>query len=219
MLPLAPAGTPYKMAKQEFAFNGDTFLAEEFLRLRDKHDIFHVLETGSYIGTTTLWFAMNFGSTTTCEMDPSYYAVTSARTNGIGRVFCYNSQSVHVLRSDVDMYPDDNTMMFLDAHALSGQGVGYGVLIEELMTIAEVGAKPQVIVMHDMQVPGHPELQFDRHGKEPFTYEWVKPHLDRIYGEGGYSHYWNSQATGAKVGVLFVERNKEVTEPITNPTL
>ncbi len=209
MQPLAPAGTRYLMAKQEYAFNGDTFLAEEFLRLRDKHFIIRLIETGSYIGTTTLWLAENFSEVATCETDKTCYEIVHARVmaneRARGNTAYVSWPSTELLRMSVNIYPD-NTMLFLDAHALSGTGVGYGVLIEELMTIAEVGAKPKIIVMHDMQVPGHPELQFDHHGTEPFTYEWVKPYLDRIYGEGGYTHYFNSEATGAKVGVLFVER-------------
>lgn len=209
MEPLAPEGTYYAMAKQEYAFNGDTFLAEEFLRLRDKHNIVRLIETGSYIGTTTLWFAQNFHEVNTCEIHRPYLDILHQRVmaseHAKHNVAYTDKPSVELLRDMVNDHPD-STMLFLDAHALSGTGVGYGVLIEELMVIAEVGAKPKVIVMHDMQVPGHPELQFDRHGTEPFTLSWVEPHLDKIYGVGGYTHYFNSEAAGAKVGVLFVER-------------
>ncbi len=218
MYPLAPEGTPYRMKAQEFAFNGDTFLAEEFLRLKKQYGLEHVIETGSYIGTTTLWFARHFDAFDTAEIDTKYHAITEKRLWDAGQMAqAWNETGCSVLRDVLSYSNHDRTILFLDAHALSGTGVGYGVLIEELMTIAAVGAKPKVIVMHDMQVPGHPEFQFDHHGTEPFTLEWVAPHLDAIYGAGGWSHYWNEKATGAMVGVLFVVRNEEIIEPIVNP--
>jgi hypothetical protein len=220
MLPLAPEGTPYKMRGQEYAFNGDIFLAEEFLRLRDKYGFSFVVETGTYIGTTTLWFVENFGGVTSLEVVPQFHAIASARLEGNEYATVRLMPGAEFLASmNENWIKAFNPLIFLDAHPVDGTGKGYDVVIQELEAIAVSGAKPSVLVLHDFQVPDHPEFQFDKFDGKPFTYEWVKSSLDRIYGEGGYSHYWNSQATGAKVGVLFVECNKEVTEPITNPTL
>ena len=50
-------------------FNGDTFIQEEFLRLKDKYSLTTAVETGTNHGDTTVWLARNFLKTVSCEID------------------------------------------------------------------------------------------------------------------------------------------------------
>ena len=201
MLPVTPDGVPYLMQNQHLAFTGDVHLAAEFLRLRDKYGVKLVVETGTYIGTTALWLAQHFEQVITTEVAEPFYNTARIRAEGLNNLMCIHGPGSNTLRRMKDDY-----LGWIDAHPMDATGNGYDVVIQELEAIAESGIKPCALVLHDFQVPGHPELQFDRFDGNPFTYEWIEPSLIRIYGEGGFTHYFNSEATGAKVGVLFVER-------------
>ena len=50
-------------------FNGDTFIEQEFLSLRDKYSLTTAVETGTNEGDTTVWLARNFQNTVSCEID------------------------------------------------------------------------------------------------------------------------------------------------------
>lgn len=201
MEPLAPEGTRYLMQCQEKAWAGDIHLAEEILRLRDKHGLDAVIETGTYIGTTTLWLAKHFKEVITAEVMAECHAIAKSRLAHLPHVHAYLGAGKDVL-ADIER----DYLIFLDAHPMDGTGKGYDVVIQELEAIAKSGTKPSVIAMHDFQVPDHPDFQFDRFDGKPFTLDWVGPSLDAIYGVGGWDSHYNSEATGVRVGVLFVER-------------
>jgi hypothetical protein len=69
----------------------------------------------------------------------------------------------------------DETLYFLDAHWQE-----YWPLLDEIKAIRrETG----VIVIHDMKVPGRPELGFDSYGGKALAYEYVREAL-RLWSPG-----------------------------------
>jgi len=135
-------------------FNGDTFIQEEFLRLRDKYSLTTAVETGTNHGDTTVWLARNFLKTVSCEID----------------------------------------------HNLVQP------LLDELETIAKYELLP-VIAIHDFKVPGG-GLGFDAYNGQEYTFEWIKPKIDKIYSfkNRGYKHYYNTpeKACGAMRGIIYI---------------
>ena len=99
---------------------------------------------------------------------------------------------------------DRADFLFLDAH--------WGdtcPLLGELGSIAkperDLPRKP-VIMIHDFQVPGRPDLGFDRFPNgTPFELSAIAGHLDDIYGPGGWDHHYNDKAEGAKRGIIYIE--------------
>jgi hypothetical protein len=230
------------MPLQEFPFNGDTFVQAEFLKLRDKYKIKTIVETGTCVGSTAKWFGENFNRVFTVELVAQYRNFALRRileseqlppavmgeqhqtiwflikdkltNNGTTKIKELNSflgDSVEMLRSYILPRCKNDTMLFLDAH-----WGDFCPLQEELMAIAEFKLKP-VIVIHDFLVPDHPELGYDFFKEQPFTYEWLKPCFDAIYGEGGYTHYYNSQATEIKRGLIYVVPNLKPIKTAKNP--
>jgi len=96
----------------------------------------------------------------------------------------------------------DDTFIFLDAHWGS-----HCPLKEELEQIRRAGIKP-VIAIHDFVVPNHTELGYDEINGQPFTYEWLKEDIDSVYGEDGYNVHYNSEAEGAKRGIIYIVPKK-----------
>lgn len=193
---------PILMMHQEGAFNCDNFIAEEFIKLRDKFDIESAIETGTCLAWTTKWLSENFKEVFTVEISEQYRNFALKRLEGKTNVTSALGNSPDFLKEILSLPIITNkTILFLDAH----WSTEYCPLKDELKAIAQSGLKP-VIAIHDFVVPQHPEFGFDEINGQPFTYEWLKPEFDAIYGEGNYEHHYNTglQEQSAKRGIIFV---------------
>lgn len=180
------------------AFNGDKFLAQEFLALKDKHGIVAVIETGTYMGQTTAWLGENFEMVMTSEINEGYYRKAQKALKPYTNVQQYLGDSVKAIEELLTPLQVP-TLTFLDAHWYKNP------LLGELKAIAASGRKP-VIVIHDFQVPGHPEFGFDSYPDQGITYnwEWIESHVKEIFGEA-FTYRYNTQAEGAMRGVVIIE--------------
>jgi hypothetical protein len=95
--------------------------------------------------------------------------------------------------------PKENAIFFLDAH-----WGDFCPLLSELEVIAKYNFP--IIAIHDFKVPNEPTLGYDSINGQAFEYEWIKPSLDAIYGEGGYDYYYNSneKSTEIKRGIIYI---------------
>ncbi len=187
------------LAQNALGFEGDTFLKEEIERLVKKHEIAGIIETGTYMGATTLQFESMGLPVVTIEANEEYYhkAVTKFEGKNI----------LHRLGNSVDILPllmpftktEFTYLFFLDAHW--GED---NPLLQELAIIAESKIKP-VIIIHDFKVPNHPELGFDSYGGQDYEWSWIEKSIENIYGKDGYNYHYNTEVTGAKRGVIFIE--------------
>jgi hypothetical protein len=193
---------PYLMPHQMEPFNGDTFIEQEFLKLRDQFDIDTVVETGTCFGSTTQFLGKHFKRVISIEINEGYLQIARTRIGGLNNVhtFCGASEKILSNLLGHEAPVNDRTIFYLDAHWDT-----HCPLPDELRIIAEHKIQP-IIAIHDFQVPGQPGLAFDSYGGQPFTFDWLKPLFDNIYGEGGYDHYYNAEpnATEIKVGIIYI---------------
>lgn len=197
-----PPGVKRLMPFQDYPFNGDGYAAAEVLRLKEKHGLRTAIETGTCYGSTTLWMSDNFDGVRTCDVNDDWMNIAKFRNMGVDGIVRKNiswvSEGSPYALKRLPIY--DKTLVFLDAH--------WGVhcpLLEELEAICDAGAKP-VIMIHDWQVPGRPDLGHDHFPDgRPFELSAILGHLDAIYGAGGWDHHFNDKAEGAKRGILYVE--------------
>lgn len=205
---------PKLMPFQEYPWNGDGYLAAEVLRLKESHNLTHALETGTCLGSTTLWISETFDRVWTCEVNESFYSIASARFTMHQEPHCLDKtdsfwENIVARRrhSPKAVYGDADRVdfIFLDAHW--GE---HCPLLDELDAIASPQAhhsmgKPCIII-HDFQVPGT-DFGFDRFPdtKEPFSLAVISPYLDRIYGEGGWKHNYPTRVEGAERGWISIE--------------
>lgn len=192
-------GEPILMPYQSKPFNNDSFVAEEFLKLKEKFAIKKVIECGSCVGGTTKWLSKNFEKVTTIEINPDFLKFCFIRTKD-----CVNIS--HLLSNTTDVLPSilsnsgNDTLLFLDDHWNE-----YMPLHDELKIIKQSGLKP-VIVVHDCKVPNEPELGFDSYKGIDISFENMKPFVDDIYGENGYDYHYNTgkTSTDVKRGVIYI---------------
>ena len=195
---------PILMHCQEGALNQDTFAQKEFLNLRDMFGLKVAVETGTCLGYTCEFLAKNYEDVRTIEVSDKYYEI--ARQNRLQHyphVKMFMGSSSDNLRLMLEGLGDD-TFIFLDAHW--GDSCP---LKDELKQIAEAKIKP-VIAIHDFVVPDHPELGFDCIHEQPFNFQWLKSSFDAIYGVDGYDHYYNTEAEGAKRGIIYLTPSEPI---------
>jgi len=186
------------MEGQGQPFNGDTYLEKEFLRLKRDFKIKNVVETGTYHGDSTAWFAANFLAVQTIEFKMPQYLEAKKKLAALKNVSMVRGDSARDLKTMIEGQP--NLLIFLDAHWYANP------VIDELKQIAACGLKP-VIAIHDFKVPKK-DFGFDSYNGQDYTFEWVEPHLKAIYGE--FDYHYNTEATGAMRGCLFVYPKKSL---------
>lgn len=187
---------PRLMPYQEYPWNGDGYLAAEVLRLKSAHDLNNAVETGTCLGSTSLWFSEHFDTVTTFEVNDQFHAIAKARPS------CDFTRINFVHRASVpgmSLYVTDNLLCFLDAHWCE-----HCPLLDELSCIARHGIKP-CIVIHDFQVPGT-DFGFDSMPDgRPFNLDLIRDRLDAIYGDGGWKYNYPTQVEGARRGWISIE--------------
>lgn len=189
---------PNLMPFQNEAFNGDNFIEQEFLKLKHRFDIETAVETGTCLGSTTLFLSNNFKIVHTIEINQSYLKIAKQKFISRSNITAHLGDSSKILRPILSGV-DNKTILFLDAHWNQ-----HCPLKDELRQILWSSLRP-VIAIHDFQVPGT-SLGFDSYGGQPFNIEWIRQELDSIYGAKSYEYYYNSdeQSEGAKRGVVYI---------------
>ncbi len=179
-------------------------MERDILALKERFGLRAAVETGTCYGSSALWFAEHFNDgVESIEINPEFAAIAQRRLEQLPETHNRVYFNVIVGDSAVEMarianLEDETTFFFLDAHFEK-----HCPLLDELKAIAQAGIKP-VIAIHDFQVPGRPELGFDTWNNQPFRFSWIRPSLEAIYGVNGYGHHFNSDATGAKRGVIYI---------------
>lgn len=191
-------------------FEGDTIMRDKFKQLIDDYEIGVVIELGTYLGGTTKQLASMVGHVVTVEINSEFYKrakdflkttnplKTKSDSIKIDNVTMYGEDSVTVLPSILEALSGSNLLIFADSHWLDNNP-----LLAELEIIAQAGIKP-VIAIHDFKVPEHPELGFDTYKDIVYEWSWIEESIERIYGKDGYKKEYNSQATGAKRGIIYI---------------
>jgi len=179
-------------------FEGDTILRGFFEQLILKHGIDTIIETGTYMGATTRQFSDMADKVITIEANEQYFNSAKDNIAGINNIEQHLGSSVHVLPLVIPA-ANGKLLFFLDAHWGDNNP-----LLQELAIIALAGLKP-VIAIHDFKVPNHPELGFDTYNGQDYEWSWIQSAIEAIYGPDGYNHYYNTDARGAKRGVVFIE--------------
>lgn len=200
--------TPNLMPFQDQPFNGDTFIQEEFLKLKHRYELTTAVETGTCLGSTTLFLSNNFEKVYTVEVNEAYLSIAQQKFISHKNIEVFKGDSATILAYQLNKL-SNRTIYFLDAH-----WGGQCPLKNELAAIANAGLRP-VIAIHDFQVPGELLLGFDSYNGQLFTLEWIKPSLDLIYNErriddkkvpDDYEYYYNSfeKSAGAKRGIIYI---------------
>lgn len=184
-------------------FNGDTFLESHFLNLKEKFNVKRIVELGTCLGSSTLWFCEHFEKVDTVEISPEYAKIANERFEH------YKKNPTLYQMSSLDALPlivptiNEPTIFFIDSHWGANNP-----LIEELRIISEhlPDKSNAILAIHDFKVPDNNELGYDVYPAQNIVYDWnwIEAAVNNIYGVGNYTIYYNSEAVGAKRGCIFI---------------
>lgn len=180
-------------------FEGDEIARERFKALILKNEIRIIIETGTFLGSTTKHFSQWAEGVYTIENNPTFFRDAERELQSLDNVFQYQGNSAVVLDQILqDIDPNDKVFFFLDAHWEE-----FNPLLDELSLIAKYGFKP-IIAIHDFKVPGRPELGFDVYKDITYEWEWIKEKVEAIFKPDPFVVEYNEKATGAKRGIIYI---------------
>lgn len=166
------------------AASGDIQVLNDMLKYKETYNYSVFIETGTSNGESTRMFSKHFEKTYTCDnMKEKEEERIDALKHG--------NNITYLLGNSEDCLPiffkevaHDKFFLFLDAHGTSWP------ILTELKIVADFGYKPFIFI-HDFDCK-HDGWRFDQWGKGNDTvnldYEYVKPSMDLIYGEGNYGY-------------------------------
>ena len=190
------------MQNSSGAFNQDVHLANKFLQLKDENQLDTVIETGTYHGVTTEWFANNFSKVYTVECNETYYRESQERVSKYPNINHNLMDSPVFLEKVLSEIDETKTIIFLDAHWYTNP------VLNELDSIRKSGKKP-ILAIHDFKVPDRPDFGYDIYPDQGIVYEWkwIESHIRSIYGDD-FEIFYNEEAVGAKRGCIFIKPKK-----------
>jgi len=188
------------------AFMKDQHVWKEFLRLVKDFERDVIIETGTYIGQSTIDFCRLGIPVHTTEIRKDYQDKAKERTKEFDNVIYHLGDSAKIVKGLLPTLVNNKPIMFLDSH-----WYGDNSLENELKTIAWFyNSRPKnkpVLIFHDFKVPDRPEFGHDEFQGRPFEWSWVAPYINRIYGAGHFDHHYNSEicpTASHNRGCLFV---------------
>lgn len=187
------------MNKYPDAFNHDTILQSEYIKLVEKHSPDLLIETGTYQGHTTEFFC-SFGiPVITTEWYEDNCAISAERLKNEDNVTIFQGDSATSLTENFHLLQGKKIIAFLDSHGQDDK-----VCERELELLSKLDIPP-VILIHDFNVPGK-NFQGGYYDYHPYDYDYFKPYFDLIYKEDGYTYRYNEESTGnPPVGVIILE--------------
>ncbi len=189
-------------------FNDDTFIPEEFLKLKSKFSIKNAVETGTCEGETTNWLSKNFDNVFTIEINTNFLMTAKNKCIDSKNINFLCGDSSIIIKDVIELVKNERTIFFLDAH-----WGDYCPTASELIEIKNMVVKP-IIVIHDFYVPGksHPEGMhnmghsgwgWDYYPNFKYNWESIEKYIIDIYGED-YEYYYNEEVNGMRRGCIYI---------------
>lgn len=178
--------------------NGQRWRCLMFAELVHKTAPKAIVETGTYLGTTTEWLAAFQLPVFSCEAHPENYGFSKARLQATPNVRIVRADSraflARLLASPVG---DGPNLFYLDAHWNADLP-----LAEELELI--FGRAPNsVVVIDDFEVPGDSGYAFDDYGTgKALNAEYIAPSVERFDLHPHYPATPSASETGAARGCV-----------------
>ncbi|MGQ0457386.1 MAG: hypothetical protein ACT4OU_10025 [Hyphomicrobium sp.] len=140
--------------------NGSTARLEAVRWIIENCGIEQIIETGTFRGTTTEWFAQFDLPVLTAEINPRFATFSERRLSRHKNVTVCRGSSVELLKSWLsrDDVARRRTLFYLDAHWLESLP-----LREELDLIVD-GCPSWIVVIDDFKVPGDLGYRYDDYG-------------------------------------------------------
>ncbi len=168
------------------AFNDSPEIGTFVNFLKHTYAIDTAVETGTFLGDTTLFFSLNFDHVHTIEGSEVVYRRAKERLKYCTNVQCHLGSSEKVFRDILPSLQDKRILFYLDAHAYhldaERQGFHYWPILDELEEISKTHKDNCIVVIDDFKVPGtdiHGCL--DLNGENELSHGYIQSRLRKIF--------------------------------------
>jgi hypothetical protein len=182
------------MIRGLFSFNGCQEHQKKVDQILSQYKINYVVETGTFYGYTTAFFAERVKKVYTIELTPerwtqhpwggSIFGSAVELLTGYENIDMYEGNSPDVLPSILKEIPSDEPVLFyLDAH-----GYQYWPLLDELDIVADIIGSRSLIIIDDIKVPGK-AYGYDTYNGVECSLELIDSKLKKIYKNYTYEYF------------------------------
>lgn len=175
----------------------DTIMHNRIKQIVEECSIKVIVETGIYHGLSTIMLADMVPLVYAVDNNPNNIAISFTNIFNAGKAniaMCWGN-SPNVLTTLMPHLPDE-TLFILDAH-----WEAYWPLLDEIDAIHR---EDGIIVVHDMQVPEHPELGYDAYGGQVLCYDYLKNTLTNWSPSHRIEYNEKSEGTLLPRGVAYI---------------
>tara|TARA_B100000212_G_scaffold327251_1_gene290385 strand:- start:193 stop:990 length:798 start_codon:yes stop_codon:yes gene_type:complete len=173
-------------------FNSQIKRTKIISSILDNYKPENIIETGTFLGSTTEFFAKYSDNVISVERSELYYLIASSRLQNYENIKLYNNDSAIFLKNY--NLSDKTYFFYLDAHWGSGLPVK-----EELEQIFRI--KNFIICIDDFKVPDGQDWGFDTYEEGELSIDY----FDLIKSKSiFFPSYSLDEETGAKRGCIFI---------------
>ncbi len=196
-------------AEEGRCFNGQEGRKALFRDLAGAFPFRRIVETGTYLGDTTLWMSRASGlPVASCERDPTHFRLACARLSPHPGITLAQSDSRPFLRA-LAAAPGaggEETLFYLDAHW------GKDCPLEAEVEIIAGGWERFVALVDDFAVPGDEGYGYDIHGTllRPFPFEIgrLRPVMARHRLGAWFPTLPSARESGSRRGCVVIARGE-----------
>jgi len=167
--------TPFWRTGQQ-AFNAAPEIGSLLVHLKKKYSLTVAVETGTFKGNTTTFFADLFPKVYSVEANKALYRSAKKEFADCDNLTLVHGSSADALPRILSTIRNARALFYLDAH----WGDDWP-LREELQAIAKTHRDRCVIVIDDFKVPGREDLPFDYYGNRECSLEYIQDLLPAIF--------------------------------------
>ncbi|HEX9466335.1 MAG TPA: hypothetical protein VGB82_27370 [Alphaproteobacteria bacterium] len=157
-----------------------------------------VIETGTYTGTSTAFFAKFGVPVHSCELSPALFYVAHQRLAVHENVHLYLADSRAMLRELARQVAGEFCFFYLDAHWYADLPLG-----DEIRIIQEHW-HDFIAMIDDFEVPGDPGYGYDRYGRRRLNYDYIADLITPSGLDVRFPCVPSSEETGARRGYVFL---------------
>lgn len=193
-------------------FDNDLFAFETVSNIIKKEKCLDFVETGTFMGGTSLGIAKAFPNITvwTTESDEILFKNASERFKGISiKSFC--GDSVELLKNEIISKLRPRPFFYLDSHVseynvqCNPQLIEHYPLKDEILLISSIKELNPIIAIHDFYNPYHPKYSYDKDHGIPLNWDYIKEEIKMVYpNQNPIPYFYNDSSTGNKVGIIYI---------------
>ena len=162
----------------QLAFNCAPEVGTFLTYLKKAYQIDTAVETGTFMGNTTVFLSILFDDVYTIEIVEKTYTETASNLKDFSNVQCFLGSSDAVLVNLLPKLEGQRTLFYLDAH-----WEDHWPLRQELVEISKTHHDNCVIVIDDFKVPGREDIPYDKYKQKECSVEYIKNELKLVFSD------------------------------------